>query len=369
MRGVALKVNFNDGGSRSRFFGYNGVCKNQTMLMNVRERKVTVCNDEDSRCRQFVDKNFTGRRPSGVVCYESVLFDGRLFEFGAGYYHNGKKAGEPISVRSVKQGDIAFLTTIPPGGNGREIERVIFGCYRIGVDPYIKDGWGYMFRSDGSMDVRLPDNAALQTSFWRHYQNKDGSFLWGTRLDRHLNTEQTRSALSEILVLLGDSEEKQILISALGDELDLNLLKPKAKPNTGGGPWGGEGGESDAHKLLKEYVAKNPKSIGLPKSATSHIEHGFLSGDRVDIVFDLTKDQSVVVEIETIIPLPGAHQCVKYRALREAELGLELGSGAVRAILVAHHFDEETKIFAKRYGIKCVQLVPEVIAGPTSDRK
>ena len=46
-----------------------------------------------------------------------------------------------------------------------------------------------------------------------------------------------------------------------------------------------------------------------------------------------------VSEVETIVPLPGAHQAMKYRALLEVERSEALGSDRVKAILVAHRFD------------------------------
>jgi hypothetical protein len=75
----------------------------------------------------------------------------------------------------------------------------------------------------------------------------------------------------------------------------------------------------------------------------------------VDVKFDLPGGGPAVVEIETINTLPGAHQCVKYRALLEASLGYPLGAGRVRAVLVAHRFDSKTRDFADRYGIELVE--------------
>ncbi len=53
-----------------------------------------------------------------------------------------------------------------------------------------------------------------------------------------------------------------------------------------------------------------------------------------------------------------AHQCIKYRALLEAERGDPINGGAVESILVAHRFREEALAFAERYGIRAVTLPP-----------
>ena len=121
----------------------------------------------------------------------------------------------------------------------------------------------------------------------------------------------------------------------------------------------GGGGEGEAHKALKERVASDPSLIGLPPSATPNLEYSFLSGDKVDIKFDLPDGRHAVVEIETTIPLPGAHQCVKYRALLEAERGAPLNSGTVDAFLVAYQIDAQTRAFTERYGIRVVELPPD----------
>ena len=139
---------------------------------------------------------------------------------------------------------------------------------------------------------------------------------------------------------------------------DIANRSDEAQPAPPSGSRRGSGGESRAHKRLKEYVAENPKVVGLPKRSKATIEHPFASGDCVDIKFDLPGGRAAVVEIATHQPWPGAHQCIKYRALLEAERGDPLNGGKVQAILVAHAFDGETLLFAKRYGIQTVALGP-----------
>ena len=157
--------------------------------------------------------------------------------------------------------------------------------------------------------------------------------------------------IDDLVFRLGDRAERNTLVRALGDALEITPPRPVAGRSGGHG-----GGEGDEHLLLKELVAENPELIGLPAEAKGTVEHGFLSGDRVDVKFDLPNGDAAVVEVETIVPLPGAHQAVKYRALLEVERSEALGSGHVEAILVAHGFDAETQDLAKKYGIKLVEL-------------
>lgn len=360
MKAVAFKVTYNDGGAGAGLIGFRDVCSDRNILENVHVRKMTNCSSKGNPCRVFADNNFTGRRPKisssdETWCYEAGLFrTKRKLRFGSGYYHHGEREGEPISMTDVKKGDIALLTTLLPGGTQQE--RIIFGCFRVGKDAYLKEGFGYMAESDGTMDIQLPDEVARKMNFWRYFKNANGSKFWGTGLFRYLNSENTKAVLTDLLGLLGDHQVRDILLNALPDEYlrPIRRLPPVNGSESLVGGFGG--GESDEHLRLKNYVAKNPKKIGLPPNAVAYVEFPYLSGDRVDVKFDIPGGTAAVVEVETIYTLPGAHQCVKYRALLEAELGHKLGSGAVEAILVAHRFDEATEAFAKRYGIRLVQL-------------
>ena len=63
MKGIALKVTYNDGGANGSLFGFRGTCSNQNMLVNVRDRRMTNCSDEGKPCREFVDANFNNGNP------------------------------------------------------------------------------------------------------------------------------------------------------------------------------------------------------------------------------------------------------------------------------------------------------------------
>ncbi|MYD99693.1 MAG: hypothetical protein F4Y03_00230 [Alphaproteobacteria bacterium] len=344
MKGVAFKVNYNDGGAAGGIIGYRGVCSDRTILHNVKTKR-PWCSNEGCRCRIYYENNFKTQRPRGNTCYERSLLVSP-FRFGAGIYHQGPREGQPIPIQRVEPGDIAFLTTIPPGNS--EHSRIIFGCYRVGEVTQDDDN-GYFVVSDGQMDVRIPDDIARSLFYWSYQQpNNDGGIFWGTGLFRYIDETHTQNLLGAILWRLGDDSARDTLYNALGGN-----TKPRP-PASGGGGRGG--GESEAHKKLKEKVKRRPELVGLPRDSISYVEHRFLSGDQVDIKFDLPDGTAAVVEIETEIPLPGAHQVVKYRALLEVERGEDLNSGRVQAILVAHRFDEQTREIAEQYDIELFEL-------------
>lgn len=98
----------------------------------------------------------------------------------------------------------------------------------------------------------------------------------------------------------------------------------------------GFGGESEAHKHLKEYIASHPKSIGLKSKAPGENEYILLSGDRLDVYFPL---QHLAVEVKSSISsdadiLRGIFQCVKYQSVLDAEAALRGEKTDSRTLLV-----------------------------------
>lgn len=283
------------------------------------------------------------------MCYESELLTRKPFKFWTGIYHSGTRKGEPIPINAerIATGDIALLTTRTPGRAERD--RIVFGCYRVGKVGR-DDDWGNFIESDGTMDLVLPDDVARQCRYWDYQNpNRDGSARWGSGLFRYLDGDAISRFIDDLAFRLGDAAERDVVVRALGDAVEV-------KPPRGGFGGRGGAGEGEEHRRLKALVAAKPRLVGLPAKSEATVEHRFLSGDKVDVKFDLPDGDAAVVEVETLVPLPGAHQAVKYRALLEVERSEPLGSGRVQAILVAHGFDAETRAVGEKYGVKLVQL-------------
>ncbi|MDA2915467.1 hypothetical protein MYX64_01250 [Nitrospinae bacterium AH_259_B05_G02_I21] len=117
----------------------------------------------------------------------------------------------------------------------------------------------------------------------------------------------------------------------------------------------GPGREGEEHEKLKDWVAENPHEIGLIDVESTDVEYVFPSKDRVDILFRLRDDKEVVVEIETDAPYPGNYQALKYKALRCAERGIDIGSPMVEAVLIAWEIPQEIREFCERYEIRCIE--------------
>ena len=351
-KGLALKVTYNDGGARGGLIGYRGICSEHIIVRNVEIDRRIWCSDPNNKCRQYCDRGRKGSPPKveDDVCYESKLLSRKPFKFWTGIYHSGKRKDQPIPIKRgrVAKGDIVLLTTRTPERHERD--RIIFGCYRVGKVG--TDDWGNFIGSDGTMDLVLQDEIAMQCRYWDYQSpNRDGSISWGSGLFRYLDGDAMARFFNDLVFFLGDRAERNTVVRALGDALKIKPPRPRVAGGRGIG-----GGEGEQHLRLKELVAAQPTLIELPAGSKASVEHGFLSGDRVDVKFDLPNGDAAVVEVETDRPLPGAHQAVKYRSLLEVERSEALGSGRVRAILVAHAFDSDTRDLAKKYGIKLVQL-------------
>jgi hypothetical protein len=97
--------------------------------------------------------------------------------------------------------------------------------------------------------------------------------------------------------------------------------------------------ESEAHRALKVWVAKNPQILGSTIPFRSgKIEWPFASADCADVMFEHTKGR-IAVEVKASAANEaelerGIYQCVKYQALLRAELKAERKIPNGRAILV-----------------------------------
>lgn len=128
---------------------------------------------------------------------------------------------------------------------------------------------------------------------------------------------------------------------------------------------GRTGGESENHRNLKNYIAANPHSVGLPKSTPKgSTEVAIPSGDTLDVSFELAK-QWVAVEVKSEISdvadiRRGMFQCVKYQAVLEAVLSVLGQPQNVRVVLaLANPLPEELLPVKSALSIETVTVTQE----------
>lgn len=126
-----------------------------------------------------------------------------------------------------------------------------------------------------------------------------------------------------------------------------------------------EGGESQAHLLLKQYIARHPTLIGVPADATSHIEYEFATGDRVDVMFENHRPYRSVVEVEVDGEehlLIGVAQALKYQTLAGVEVHYPIVSERVRAHVVAYETRyPRVEALARQYNVNLLTVRPEIV--------
>jgi hypothetical protein len=99
------------------------------------------------------------------------------------------------------------------------------------------------------------------------------------------------------------------------------------------------GGESEMHKALKRYVAKNPRVVDLPiRAGVGEVEYPLPSGDSIDVFFSYASVRTAV-EVKSRVSdhadtVRGLFQCVKYRAILKACVAAENSDDWTEAVLV-----------------------------------
>jgi len=122
------------------------------------------------------------------------------------------------------------------------------------------------------------------------------------------------------------------------------------------------GGESKAHKKLKEYVAANPWAIGLLGKWTSTTEFPLPSGDSIDVLFRSPREW-VAVEVKSHISpeadiVRGIFQCVKYRAVVDAyQVSLNLPPSARSMLVLENSLPDELVRLRTELGIELAEWV------------
>jgi hypothetical protein len=139
-------------------------------------------------------------------------------------------------------------------------------------------------------------------------------------------------------------------------EIDVRDDMEKAKSYRGGG-------ESEAHKQFKKYIAENPPAIGLHRSiGPGQLEYPLPSADTIDILFS-DDNLKIAVEVKSYISdtpdiLRGLFQCIKYKSLMQAEQILNNETPNCRAILVLQgKLPEKLRIVKKLLGVEVIEEI------------
>ena len=125
----------------------------------------------------------------------------------------------------------------------------------------------------------------------------------------------------------------------------------------------GGGGEGPEHLALKEYVRDHPRMVGLPSGFPSGLTEAPLpSGDKLDVLF-YARNKMLAVEVKShksnnVDLERGLFQCVKYRAVMEAERAFKGGGYSIDAVLVVgKELPDSLKPLQNSLGVEVFEVI------------
>ena len=123
------------------------------------------------------------------------------------------------------------------------------------------------------------------------------------------------------------------------------------------------GGESEEHRALKEYVARNPRIVGLPaRLGTGQMEYALASGDSLDVFF-FHNGLRLAVEVKSRISaysdiVRGLFQCVKYRSVLTAAIAVENSNDSADAVLLLEgQLPDDLQVMRTILGVKVIDNI------------
>jgi RecB family endonuclease NucS len=120
----------------------------------------------------------------------------------------------------------------------------------------------------------------------------------------------------------------------------------------------GGGGESEDHRLLKEFIASNPAEILCEEGLkTLHIEYPFVAADKADLVLEDIYGRVIGLEVEVSTErdqIEGVLQAITYRFM--FALVKKLRYEQSRAFLVAYSLAPEIKKVCRDYEIEFFEV-------------
>lgn len=143
------------------------------------------------------------------------------------------------------------------------------------------------------------------------------------------------------------------------------LALPKITPS--GGKPQGKGGESDAHKTLKNHVRNHPEIVGANEGSLALVEYSLPSLDQIDVAFK-SSTEFVAVEVKSKISdhspddyERGIYQTVKYGALLEAmthDDQYDIPAGIRSVLVLETGLPQKYAKIANALGVEVTENVP-----------
>lgn len=264
--------------------------------------------------------------------------------WGDKLYQQRAKMALPLLVRQAMMGQTIFYSQLADEmgmPNARNLNYVL-GCIGSTLIELGEDN-----------DLEIPPIQCLVINKTTELPGEGVGWFISNSDFRRLNKKQKKAVVDSQLAKIYTFPDWMYVLKLLG------LMKPTfpSLPTQQARKGGGEG---EAHKALKEYIAANPVVIGLSESwPKGDTEFNLPSGDSVDVMFSWRK-QMVAVEVKSKISdvadiSRGLFQCVKYQAVTEAMLGVQGLPKNVSTILVTEsRFPSELKMIKHLLAVEVI---------------
>jgi len=355
IKNIACNLIYNNG-DEDIYVGFKRRCDIQNIIYNVEYDTGRWCSQSQCSCRQFYNRGFKGDVLE-FPCNESALF--AKWKWNPGFEF---KTGKPFRILNSGANKIAVLTT--RFAHSPESERKIIGFLKI--KSILND---HEVVGAEKQSLRLSKEEALELNFWNYHRNsKSSAPVWRQGRFRYLEDLQVAAILHDLRDIVQNETTQSMITNIIETDFpEYSMSRPmvngalneKVVMRTLLRRKYGKGGESLEHKRLKEYIANHPETILVDKTEVkAYLEHPYLSGDLVDILFVPQQKgvNNIVVEIELDNVEPGIHQVIKYRTLRCAQLGFALNDERVKAVVVAWKFKESEKKLCRKYDIAFFEI-------------
>ena len=208
---IAFKCNFCNGGCGTDCIGYMGICSDDIIEYNIKQKERAWCSNAVSPCRRYLEGKITRAELDAInangefVCYESKMLTDWVAEAGDDVDEHGNMRARRIT--NASRDSLAVLTTEMPSLSGGK-NRVIFGVFITGaVDEGDDVKAGYVKAKPG-YTIELTPEEAKKMKFWHYYKNPNGDRIqWGTGLYRYMKDSACARILADIVDIKTGAEK------------------------------------------------------------------------------------------------------------------------------------------------------------------
>lgn len=229
---VAFKCNYCDGGHNERCVGFDGVCSDEVIRVNIESEHRTWCATAGCACKRYMDGEISREQLDALdkgddfVCYESQIL--RNWKAMAGVVQSGSKSGEPMKLNRVQRNSLCVLTTRDHGSG--ESKRYIFAVFMV------DEAYEGSRRDEGYVSTRskfklaLTPDEAHSMLFWNYHanQNQPAVAAWSSGLHRYFGDTQAAMILRDIAKLKEGTPDETLAKDFFSYFCRVNNVNPTA---------------------------------------------------------------------------------------------------------------------------------------------